>query len=1026
MGVFRHMWGRRVALWTLVAVLALSGAMGVVTADSHGSVERDGDSITVTVPASSFDGNQSAVVRVNGEVETRYTPTFSGGENTTTLSLQRFREQPGSLAAANVTVTVDNETLANETLNLQYIEPAGDAALTVRDDGSYVVLPVEESTEVGIEPNEEVDIDVTNDGDTETVTGRYTGGGELLVPMASIRDAVGVSGNLTLEPLPTVSDVSYEITPTNATAGIYPTENATVLTHPLVFSDTSYDVEVTTADPEGTYSQRVTPTTDGQFRLPASIFYAESVSVSISEVDGDFTYDSSGPLSTSSSVETVNGTWFADNETLTVDGAFPADVSAVWIRDNGTVSTVSADRVNASTRTVNLSGTGVVPSNNSTALLVGAQTLSVDISVQPTNTTTQEPSDQSMLKSIITALTNNIPIIATLLLTPVVGLITFKTTQGINGINADSVTAGVVAVVLGIGLAVSRLSDGPLVAAAFLLFALVVAGIQILVWLELAKKQGFDKLVSVGVGILAAALVVGVVAGVKLLALDPDSEMSSYLSLAGAVYGLVASGVWTGVMSVGAAASGSGSTGPPTYDTKLRIEDETGSLITDQMQITLTHGEGLEGSQTATITGGSTTVSLEQGKWTAEATMHGQTVRARTTVHRAGHRLTLQFSGRSVRLSVVDKETREKIPDAKLLVTVDGEQQRHTPDQNGRWEETYPRSADDLSVTVTHDRYEDVSISRSLADDINGTVQMTPLKGTLVASVTVDGRGVPDIPVELTPTETALSEGFSGTTNANGEVTFDGVRIGAYDAVPSLADKPTEFTADSVSVRISEGKRTRESLPIRFDYELSGDHRRTIRDLRDRASDIATVSRRDGAIQSFYASVVHELLDTVEAIPSRPQPLLVVGIAPDRLVSAMLSAVEKATDTVDEVMSSKRNVDLFAACTDLPSASVTWEGEASIERLLELSEQEIGQQRGELANRVEQTDDRITRERSELAEVSPAQEMLEAVRTMVRDSANVSQVDSAALVVAAEALLDAIESLFTRTQLRERMERTVY
>ena len=52
--------------------------------------------------------------------------------------------------------------------------------------------------------------------------------------------------------------------------------------------------------------------------------------------------------------------------------------------------------------------------------------------------------------------------------------------------------------------------------------------------------------------------------------------------------------------------------------------------------------------------------------------------------------------------------------------------------------------------------------------------------------------------------------------------------------------------------------------------------------------------------------------------------------------------------------------------------------------------------------------------------------MLEAVRTMVRDSANVSAVKSAALVVTAGALLEAIEMLFDHNKLRNRMERTVY
>jgi hypothetical protein len=52
--------------------------------------------------------------------------------------------------------------------------------------------------------------------------------------------------------------------------------------------------------------------------------------------------------------------------------------------------------------------------------------------------------------------------------------------------------------------------------------------------------------------------------------------------------------------------------------------------------------------------------------------------------------------------------------------------------------------------------------------------------------------------------------------------------------------------------------------------------------------------------------------------------------------------------------------------------------------------------------------------------------MWEGVRTMVRDNTGASQLDSAALIIVAEALLDAVESLFDREPLRRRMERTVY
>ena len=52
--------------------------------------------------------------------------------------------------------------------------------------------------------------------------------------------------------------------------------------------------------------------------------------------------------------------------------------------------------------------------------------------------------------------------------------------------------------------------------------------------------------------------------------------------------------------------------------------------------------------------------------------------------------------------------------------------------------------------------------------------------------------------------------------------------------------------------------------------------------------------------------------------------------------------------------------------------------------------------------------------------------MVESVTTMIRDQNTADQVESAAFVVVAEALLDAVGELFEHDPLRERMEQTVY
>jgi hypothetical protein len=473
---------------------------------------------------------------------------------------------------------------------------------------------------------------------------------------------------------------------------------------------------------------------------------------------------------------------------------------------------------------------------------------------------------------------------------------------------------------------------------------------------------------------------------------------------------------------------------PPQRDVTLTVRDETESPIPEPVPVTLTRQKTTTNQRRAKhkksdtkqvqVDGGSARVSLPEGTWKAKASYDGNTAQDTAKVTRSGVSFVLEFPAITVGVEAVDRETGEPISGADLTITANGQTWTDETDRDGRWRQTVSRSTREVTVEIDHWRYEAESWTTNPRSKNTKSVQLRPLVGTLEASVTLDGRGVPDIPVEATHQRTG--DRLNARTDREGRVTFRDVPIGEYHVEASLTDRPDEFSAGRAVARVRDGRRSEKDISIQFDYGLAPEAKRRLRSLEEQIDEIGAVSRRDSAIPNYYASVLQTALAAVEDVPDTGYPLLTAGIDPETVVDALLTAVEEATDTVERVMNSKRNVDLFSACSDFADTSVTWSGTVSIEHIAELSQKDIGEQRGLVLEDLEAVDDHISEAVGEVAEVSPAREMWEGIRTMARDNTGTSQVESAALIVVAQALLDAIEALFEQDQLRKRLERTVY
>jgi 5-hydroxyisourate hydrolase-like protein (transthyretin family) len=1019
-----------VVCWLVVAMAVLVAVAGSAAADQHVTVTRDGDSVTVTVSTDGFNENGIQTTNVSlGDTQVASHDLNFTKQTTSTppIPVSAFRNVSGDHKAAMVNVTV-NGTTVGDTVDLRYVEKSDGAGV----DGRNVTLPVNGTSVVGIPEETAVSVRINDSASTTTVDGIYHDS-EIRVPMSRFESNVSLYEDLQFSVLPNTDSVSYDVNPQAAApAYVMPSTDVALVSHPLVYAGETYDVRATTEGPDGTFSRTVTaggPTrTGGTLSLPAQLLYAEKLHLRIDDGDREVYNRSGSPesiLTLASAQATVE--WNTTRQNVTLSEA-PAALSSVWIQGNanGPVERYDASVVSTEDATATLEVPEPVreAGDNFTVALVGQNTYRV-VSVTAAGgggeqddggagggqETTMEPIN--VLKDYLG-----------LLVAGVLGTGAFGIAYGLSQRKTDwnHLILGLI-----VGIATAWIPFGWWIADGDNIALLAFFGVTVLttlavfgLWSLFNKRRGTTKMRAFTdslavVGIIILGLVPLVL--FDLLPISMQYEISS-----GVVYGYTGSAVILGLGSY--RGDGDAAPAPTTYRTTIRVQDSAGTPIRERMTGTVNEQIGPK-THTVDISDGSATIELEEGRWEAKAKFAGQSASNNTHIQTNNERLDLVFDRPTASVTVLDQETGEPIPDVDVIVSMDEEQRTGRTNENGQWAEPLPVSASEFEMQVDHEQYESASWSTTdTARGVSKTLELRPLVGSIHATVTLDGMGIPGIPVTVVSQHTANPE--RKTTTEDGSVTLSELPVGNYTIQPSLEDYPSQFSAGQATVTVRDGETARAKITIEFDYRLSSAATDRVRTLRSRATDIGTVNRRDGAIPAYYASVVESIADVATKVLNSGYPLLVAGVSPDEVIGAILDAGEVAAETISDVMTSKRNVDLFSACSDLQSVSVTWQGQLSVSRVTELATQDIGQQRGEILDQLETVDERISASVSDMAEVSPAREMWEAVRTMVRDNTGATQVQSAALIAVAEALLDAIDGLFDDDDLRRRMERTVY
>lgn len=1013
---------RRLALVLVVAVFLLAGGAVAESADAT----RDGDILSVTVQAPDDRPNATATVSLLAEDQTVTSRefTFRDGMNRTwNLSVGQFREVRTNLSSVDLTVTIGDQRQSVGTVDLRNLESGGKVWVGVEQ----AVLTVNESATVGVPAGSTVPVRIED----ELVEGSYRDGA-VRVSVTDLRTAGSLSDQLQAHVLPNGSNTVYEFVPEDQATATITFDEGAYLGHLSLDEGIKYTVAARTTGPAGTFNSTLAaeagPKGHPRLEIPSQLLFAEQLTLRVERLDGRGIIEESGTPEQvlRSTAEAERLTWNTSSDTVSIPGS---ESGTAWIRIEGTDQIFHQTYDNA-TLTVPDS---IIESGIGFTLLVvdgeGRHLFTVD----PVESTEQDPSGPRAsgtplvgLSGILGLMTDKLALVGGLLGGIILAGLGWRVFPWM--LKTDPFwTGGTVAGILGFGAGIGVWSTaGALLSmkmGAFLGGAIVLVTVVFIQWVFFTKFKGESP--------SRAALVSAVIAGVLLMGvlivdwqinfLPGPTNPLSY----GFVYGLGGAGT---VLFVYSKSRASKEGEVPTYRTNIHVQDTTGASVEREVQITLTPDDERNrgaSKRTLTVTNGRGTVELRRGVWEGAVQVAGRSAYDQLLVSKSTNTLTLTLDAQRLSINVRDQQTDKPIEGAKVRATVGETTKTGRTNSDGSWKTIVPFSASETEVILDHDRYERTTWSGRVDRDTGTTaISLRPLTGSLTAPVTLSGQAVLDLPVTVTQVRTGNQN--VQRTDENGTVSFEEIPIGEYTIEPDLSQLPSQFTGASAQVEIMDQERTERELTLDFDYTLPAREQERIETLRDRAGAVGRAPRRDEAIPAYYASVLEAALNAVESVPRAGNELLQTGLDPDELVSALLNATATALESVEEVMTSTRNVDLFAACADLPAAEVSWEGVISISRVTELAGTQIADQRGAIIDRLETVDDRVSQAVGDVAEVSPAREMWEAIRALIRDQTETTQTKSAALIAVAEALLDAVEELFDNDQLRERLNRTVY
>lgn len=466
---------------------------------------------------------------------------------------------------------------------------------------------------------------------------------------------------------------------------------------------------------------------------------------------------------------------------------------------------------------------------------------------------------------------------------------------------------------------------------------------------------------------------------------------------------------------------------------RVSVTDGT-TLIKQDVEIVAVRDNDRRDRRTSTVRDGTTHLELPRRTWRITAELDTDTHTYTSDPVRVDFRqgtspIELEIELPGVSVAVQDEKRDSPIPDASVRMEVNGETETETTGDDGRVRFDPPPEAEAVTLVATHDKYEDATAERQLSKTgLSETIRLRPRPGQLRVRSRIDGVDVGGMDIEITPDEDALEriykarETIERTTDENGEYANDELLVGSYRVGLGLPERIDHLFETAETRAVVEQPAETVTVEARFTWDLSTAQRNRIERIREDLRNVTARSGIDVVLPQYYVSVVESVLEGVESFPEQGHHFAEIDADPDTVADATLDAAAEATETIAEAMSTKRNMDLFTACSDMADAHVRWSGTFDIETLAERLNADPIAARRAFAARADEVSERIDTERGSLSEIAPAREMFKRVGI----DGSGGGVEGVVSIHVSILLLDAIEELFEHQELTERLSRTVF
>jgi hypothetical protein len=1023
-------WGTRatalLALAVLVATVAGVGAAtatatatdGTPAAEASVTVERTGpETLDVTIAFENGTENLSrvtlAIAGADGSAETNVSETTTGnweGEVSVTDLVSANETAP--LGGATVVVSTGETELGEDTADLRYATLDGTTARF--EDGAVHLTPVDVRGFATTAPvpvsvgDASVNASYDADAGALVLDGDALGGLDRASLFADRRIRVAPDDGVTSTP----TSVNLRAAAEEASA-LVPSGDSVAIANPLlsVLDAGTYHLDLTTESPDGQFVGPVEPV-DAGVELPRTALAANvTATLAVGDADGPRLLDSWSSRYASEPVDvTVNRSYFAADRD---------DVSALLVQHDGDLERLSVDRADGYYAVEN--GTPLaadqpvllVVGADGERTIVSARTVAGPVPGAPSASATGQPNDTDGDTATTTAAINGTATATNAsarggFIPASYGLVDWLSVFGI------ALVFGLVATVSLAGVRLMAGAAGPkddptnprgagVVLGAGGLFGLISCGS--FVWLQFASEGFVTMLPGLVVGVLVAGL---------------------------AALGFAVVLSWLDLWHFGEGAA----TTPDPVDVTVTLVDGNGHRIREGANVVAKPTRGTGSKTTEATESGKVDMSLLPGGWQLTAAVGTQQQTDRLEVddgRHTGEQTQLAFPRPGVGVSITDKQDGEPIPGARITVEPDeGDTETDDTGRDGRAGVTLPYAASTATVHVEHPKYHGASNDCTLAEDgpLELNVGLSRKMGRLSVTAEVDGVATEGLPVSIGPAggdryRVDERQG-SRRTDGRGRVRASDVFVGDYVVGLDVAGSQSDlFRTRTTEVAVREDEPTKATVEASFEWTVPQSTRDRIRRLRREVDGLSEQSGRDTAFPGYYGSVVARLLDLVEALPQYGHLFATGEHRPGDVADALLDAAEDGISRVNTAMTTKRNVDMFAACADMTSVDLRWEGDVlTHEAYFDYVDADVD---SDLTGRIERTRSRIDDERADLTEVEPTTEMWEHARELFQETRREREpLAKAAQALLVAGLLDAVEHSFDRRELRERMTRTVF